>query len=412
MNVKTAKKPKPRIDTGYLSLFNMQTYGYDNLYPQHLQRITAASGTAELCLNRYAKFIEGNGFNDTRLSEYVVNHQGTTLDELLHDIAGDIARFGGFAIHVNYNVLCEISDMTFIPFEMCRLEEEDDAGYVGHILIHPDWTGKKRRGGIRLTVNEDNIRRINTFNPDPRVVALQIEAAGGIENYKGQVLWCSMDGKDIYPTPIYDAAITDISTDEGLGNIKYRNVRYNFLTACMLVTKKGEPPINGDSRDDSENHMIGAEDLMTFQGDENTGKIMLVEIENEESAPEVVNFPSRNFDKEFTVTDVSVTERIYAQFHQELFYAIRIGKLGFSGQVMQDAYEYYAGEVTNEQRFIGRAIVQIFSHWHDTSVADADLSIEPLRYISAEREQENEGEAPDNAAGVRHTGTSGKHTSR
>lgn len=389
MNVKTAKKPKPRIEVDYSSIHNLQTYGYDNLYPQHLQQITAASGTVELCISRYAKFIEGNGFNDTRLSEYAVNRAGTTLDEVLHDVAGDIARFSGFALHVNYNVLCEITGVSFIPFEMCRLEEDDDAGHVAHILVHPDWTGHKRHHGIRLAVNEDNINRIDVFNPDPRVVALQIEAAGGIEYYRGQVMWCSMDGKNIYPTPIYDAAITEISTDEGLGNIKYRNVRNNFLVSCMLIAKKGAPNPSGEDGK-HERSMIEADDLSKFQGDENAGKIMLVEIENDEDIPQVISFPARNYDKEFSVTDDSVTERIYAQFHQELFYAIRMGKLGFSGQVMQDAYEYYAGEVTNEQRFISRMFSRVFSYWYDKSIAGPDFTIEPLRYIMAGGRNQNE----------------------
>ena len=68
-------------------------------------------------------------------------------------------------------------------------------------------------------------------------------------------------------------------------------------------------------------------------------------------------------------------------FHQELFYSIRIGKLGFSGQVMQDAYEYYAGEVTNEQRFIARGLSAIFAHWYEK---DYDTYIQPLRYINSE----------------------------
>ena len=192
-----------------------------------------------------------------------------------------------------------------------------------------------------------------------------------------------MAGKDTYPTPIYDAAITDISTDEGLGNVKYRNVRNNFLVSCMLVTKKGVPQIDDNGRE-IEQHMIDTDDLRQFQGDENTGKIMLVELENEEDEPKVVQFPTRNYDKEFEVTDNVTVERIYAQFHQELFYSIRIGKLGFSGSVMRDAYEYYAGEVTNEQRFISRGFTELLSHWHDVTVRGADTIIQPLRYITTE----------------------------
>lgn len=384
MNVKTAKKSPPRVDVNYLTRFNLQTYGADNLYPQHLQDITGASGTTELCLNRYSKFIEGYGFDNEAFASYKVNRQGTTGDGLLHDVAEDVARFGGFALHVNYNVLCQVTEVSFVPFENCRLEESDAVGNVAHIVIHPDWKGKKTRAGKRLTVDDKHISRINVFNPDPVVVTQEIINAGGIEHYNGQILWCSKDGVGVYPTPIYDACIVDISTDEGLGNIKNRNVRNNFLVACMLISKKGVPKVGKDGEYADDEQMISDEDLLAFQGDENSSKIMNVTLENDEDAPQVIPFPTKNIDKEFSTTDASVIERIYAQFHQELFYSIRIGKLGFSGDVMRDAFEYYAGEVTNEQRFIERGFERLFRHWVDPLLANANFSIQPTKYISAE----------------------------
>jgi len=384
MNVKTVKKPQRRFDTSYVSRFKMQSYGYDNLYPQNLARITEASGTAMLCLNRYSRFIEGYGFDSEILSALAMNFQGDTADDILRNAAQDLARFGGFALHVNYNVLGQVSSVSHVPFENCRLEETDDKGNVAHVLLHPDWTQKKTRNGKRLIVNENNIERINVFNPDPEIVLKQIANEGGIDTYKGQILWCSMNGKFIYPTASYDSAITEISTDEGLGNVKMRNVRNNFLVSCMLITKKGVPKFDENDNEVESGQMISDEDLLQFQGDEKTAKILAVEVENEEDEPKVVAFPTKNFDKEFSVTDSSVIERIYAQFHQELFYAIRIGKLGFSGQVMQDAYEYYAGEVTTEQRFIERAFRKIFLHWHDPAIRNLEPKLQPLKYISSE----------------------------
>ena len=390
MNVRTAKKPKRRFDLSYLQQFNLQTYGHDNLYPQNLRLITGASGTAELCLARYAKFVEGFGFESEELSSVVIDGQGTTADALLHAVVEDIARYGGFALHVNYNVLCEVSSVHFIPFENCRLEEADDAGNVAHIVIHPDWTGKTTRSGKRLLVDARHMSRIPVFDPRPEVVAKQIANCGGIDVYNGQVLWCSMAGNAVYPTPIYDSIITEISTDEGLGNVKYRNARESFLVPCMLVTRKGVPHFDADNNELEADPMISEEDLRSFQGDENTGKIMLVELENNEDKPEVMEFPVKNFDKDFTATETSTIERIYAQFHQELFYAMRIGKLGFSGSVMADAYSYYSGEVTNEQRFIERALKRVFLHWHDPSVAALPFNIQPIKFISSETNSLNE----------------------
>lgn len=386
MNVKTAKKPKPRIEINYASRFKLQTYGNDNLYPQHLQRITNASGTTELCLERYAKFVEGYGFENVALADKELNGAGATADDILHNVADDITRFGGFALHVNYNVLCQVTGITHVPFEFCRLEEEDAEGNVAHIKLHPDWTGKKTREGKRLMVDEKHIAVIDVFNPNPVVVQQQIMNAGGIDKYKGQILWCSLKGSYQYPIPIYDAIITDISTDEGLANIKNRNVRNNFLVSCMLIAKKGIPKVDENGKE-IEQQMISDEDLREFQGDEKSSKILYVELENDEDEPKVVQFPTKNYDKEFSVTDASVIERIYAQFHQELFYSIRIGKIGFSGQVMEDAYRYYAGEVTHEQRFIERAFTKLFENWHDPLLRNADFSIQPLKYISAENNE-------------------------
>ena len=390
MNIRTVKKAQKRVDTSYVSRFRMQTYGNDNLYPQNMRMITNASGTAELCLGRYAKFIEGYGFLSELLADMTASADGTRMDDILHYVSQDLARYGGFAVHVNYNVLCHITEVNFVPFENCRLEEADDAGEVAHILVHPDWSGKLRRGGKSVLVNEYNITRYNVFNPAPEVVGKEIMNAGGIDKYNGQVMWCSMCGKNVYPTPIYDAALSEISTDEGLGNIKYRNTRNNFLVSCMLIAKKGLPDIGGDEDKEDDGQIISEDDLRDFQGDTNTGKIMYIELENDEDKPEIVKFPTTTFDKDFAVTDASVIERIYAQFHQELFYAIRIGKLGFSGQVMKDAYEYYCGEVTNEQRFIERAFAQILAYWYDEAYRAVDTKLQPLKYISADTTTNND----------------------
>ena len=380
MNVKTTKLPQERVEVVDIDRFHIMAYGADNLYPQHLKRIVQASGTATLCLNRYAKFVEGFGFA-SELATMPVNDDGVTADDLLHDVAGDLCEFGGFAIHVNYNVLGEISSLHHVPFEHCRLEIEDDAGHVSHIKVCDGWGGKKKK----RNVSEEDIETFPVFNSDARVVFSQIEAVGGIDNYHGQVLWVSMDGKQTYPTPIYDAAVTEISTDEGLSNVKYRSVRSNFLVACMLLTRKGVP-YTAESGREEYHDMISEDDLRKFQGDENTSKIMLVEMEDDEERPEIVEFPAKNISKEFEVTDASVVERIYAQFHQELFYAIRMGKLGFSGSVMQDAYEYYAGEVTTEQRFIERAFQLLLKTWHDESARIIPVGIMPMRYGNAEED--------------------------
>lgn len=383
MNVKAVKTASKRVEQNYSQKFNIQTYGEDNNYPQSIANLINSSPTGSGCLKRFAEFIEGYGFSNEIVSNLEINHLKETMDDLLRYITADLAKFGGFSIHVNYNIFGKITELQSIPFETCRLAEKDDAGNVAYIKIHPDWAGKTTKRGKIVRLDEKNIKSIHVFNPIPEVVQAQIQEAGSIQEYQGQILWASTAGKWQYPTPVYDSAITEISTDEGLSNLKYRNVRNNFHIPCMLIAKKGVPKYdeNTDHYGETE-QMISDEDLKQFQGDTNTGKIMYIELESDEDRPEVVPFPTKSFDKDFDITDQSVKETIYATFQQELFYAIRIGKLGFSGDVMRDAYEYYAGKVTGEQRFIIRHLMQLLDKWVEPINAP-DLSIMPMRWVSS-----------------------------
>ena len=378
------KKSNVRIDTNYQQQLGIQSYGDDNLYPQTVRNIIAASSTGSECADRLTDFIEGNGFREVAFSEYVVNRKGDTADDIHALVCRDVADFNGLALHVNYNIYGQIVELHHIPFENCRLLEEDDNGYVAKIAVHPDWTGKKTRNGKAILVKKENIDYIDVFNPRKEVVLSQIEAAGGIEYYKGQVLWVSMAGKQTYPTGKSDRVITEMSTDEGLSNVKYRNVRNNFFPGSIVFTKNG----SNITFDADGNEVKGVDDdegftdaLIQLQGDTNCGKIMEVTLESDEEKPEVVPLHSANYDKEFTVTDASVVERIYSAYGQEPWYCIRIGKVGFSGDILEDAFEYYNSIVSKQQRLIERTFDRIFSYWYEVANPTNDFSVQPLKYV-------------------------------
>lgn len=375
------KRSKKRVDISYIHTLGIQSYGDDNLYPQVLRNIIAASPTGTECANRLADFIEGNGFREVNFSEYVVNRRGDTTDDIHALVCKDVADYKGLSLHLNYNMFGEICELNFVPFENCRLFGEDGNGYISKIAVHPDWTGKKIRKGKAILVKKENIDFIDVFNPRKEVVLAQIEAAGGIEYYKGQILWLSMDGNYVYPTGKADSVVTEMCTDEGLSNVKYRNVCCNFLPSGMMITKKGAS-IDTDDDKSNKNEDTGFSDtLVQLQGDTNSVKILEVEITTEEEKPEFIPLKSNNYDKEFTVTDASTVERIYSSYGQEPWYCIRIGKVGFSGDILEDAFEYYNSIVSKQQRMIERAFQKIFENWYEEVNPSNDFSVQPLKYV-------------------------------
>ncbi len=383
MNINNVKRSPKRIQTYYWSTLNIQAYGRDNLYPQRMFDLIQGSSIGSSCCERYQTFIEGNGLNNAAFSEYICNRSEETVDDIYRLVARDMALYHGFALHVNYNIFCDIVEVSHVPFETCRLEEETLDGKVVYIHIHPDWTGHKTRKGRYIRVTKENVKKVYAFNPKKEVVMAQIKASGGIENYSGQIYWFSMDGKWEYPRPIYDKVITNLSIDEGLDNVSYRNVRNNFLVAGMLVHKKGSSlgidengnPISGP--DDTDGI---SESLNIFQGDENACAIMDVTVEQDEDEPKFVSFEANNFDKKFEKTEETSTRKIYTAFGQEVFYRIINGSLGFSTDIMSEAFRFYSSYTSNQRRAISRALKRVFSHWYENPNPEDDYDIQPLEY--------------------------------
>lgn len=382
MNYKIVKRSEKRFATVYNYSWKIQSYGDDNLYPQRMMDIIECSPTGSTCCERYRTFIEGNGMLSDDVAYYICNRMGDSVDDIFRLIAHDVAYHGGFALHVDYNLKGQITDIQHIPFAACRLAEEDDRGRVPFIKVHPDWEGRKTRNGKTVSVNARNIRAFYPFNPNDKVVLAQIKEDGGIEQYRGQIMWVSLSGRNKYPKPIYDKVVTELSIDEGIANVKYRNVRNNFLLSGMLIHKKGSTIGLDDNGDEiiKEDEDDGFEEsLKQFQGDVNACSLMDVTFNQEEDIPKFVSIEGANFDKKFQITDASTIERIYAAFGQEPWHCIRTGRTGFSGEILRQAYEYYNSYVDTERRVISRAFVKIFDQWYE-KLPDDDFTIQPLVY--------------------------------
>lgn len=388
MTIKQLPKAAPSVDIGYLSKYGIQAYDRDNLYPQNVLLIVGQSKTGTGCLERYIDYIEGNGIADKALAAMVMNRNGETLADLHALSSADLGTFNGVAFHVNYDVFGNIVDAHSIPFENVRLCEPDERGVITRVAVHPDWTGNSTRNGKRLGVKKDDIDFLDVFNPDPEVVKAQIAEAGGIQFYKGQVLYVSNGGYMRYPLAKFDSVLTDMSTDEGLSNVMLRNVRNNFLPAGAFVHYKDQRDPEGLSYEgqDAGNNEDYSEALASLQGDTNACNIMDLTVANKESIPEFVRFQAENFDKSFTETTAKVEDDIYSRFGQEAFLSLRRGKVGFSGQLIQDATEDYARRCVKVQKVLGRAYASILRHWAPSElpvqIGDGEIAIEPITYAT------------------------------
>lgn len=361
-------KTEKRFDSTNDKANEIQTYGDRNDQPQRLMEIVAASVTGKSCMSTYIKFIKGRGFAQADFYKAVVNTTGEKVDSLLDKVAHDLAYFHGFALHVNYNALFQIVSVSHYPFEWLRLKALDDDGRCTKLRSHEDWG--KRNTSVKQFDKKDIIE-FDFFDPSPEIIRKQVEEAGGWNGYRGQILYYSEDGDKIYPSPVYEAAVTDMSNEEGLSNITNRNVRHNFLPSGMVIDYD-----KTNNSEDQENEV--REELKEFQGDDKAGKLMYVAITDPEKKPEFVTFEGKNFDKDFSQAETKTPQNIGRAFQQPPILRAEDVGANFGADLMKNAYDYYNSITESERMSIEKQFERVFSFWHDPQInPDRDYSILP-----------------------------------
>lgn len=135
-------------------------YGIDNAYPQRFINVVAGSGTALSCLNTYAKFLKGKGFEDEPLNKVVVNGKGQTLEDILSLVSTDYAYFNKAYVHVSYNGLLKINQLQFVPYEFVRFINESRLPEIPLMYaVYDDWTYEKRQNLKKRFGSENKLLR-------------------------------------------------------------------------------------------------------------------------------------------------------------------------------------------------------------------------------------------------------------
>ena len=366
----TVKKSQRRIDLEKNDTSKgIQKYDSDNKYPQNIMIIRSNSGIGSSCIELYSKFIKGGGFASN--GDRIVNKRGDTLNKVMYKAADDLALFGGYALHFNYNANYKISTITNIPFEFCRLSIPDDHNHVSYIAVYDDWGYWKN-----MIIKTNEIDKINVFNPDPAAIQAQVDNAGGFRNYKGQIFYFSRDGFMTYPVPSYDSIIEDMETDAGIKTYKYKAVKNGFSAFHMFVHR------GGFESDDKRQEFVN--NLNSFQGDENAGSIFLVEVEEgDEDVPEIKPFEMMKLDGVFDYTEKSIQDNIRRtmKIPPVLIGDLVVGRLGTAEEIL-DATILYNSYTKEERVGLAEEFTKIMKLYKQP--IRSALTIEELAIISEE----------------------------
>ncbi len=349
--------------------FGILNYDMDNAYPQRMLELVAASPTAKDCWNKRTKFIAGNGFEEPGVGKQAVNNKGLTLSKLLKAVATDKALFTGFGIHVNYNANFKIVSVNYVKFEDIRIADPDNnwddyPETAVKFALYSDWGRKTWKNIMR-----SKIIFLDKYNPDPNVISKQVAAAGGWDNYKGQLYYFNPEVDD-YPLIEADSVWEDFETEAGIKVFNNREVTTGFLPSTMLFmqSRREEADNSGPNNDEFLYNNPPSQlekDLGSFQGAKSAQKIIVIEYEDESTKPEFKPYSIQNNDKLFETTEKSVEARIIKGFSipKELINAEKSSGLSNGGEKKQ-AISEFNDNTAPDRLELSEAFEEIFSRFY------------------------------------------------
>lgn len=297
----------------YDSSLDIRKSGSDNLWLQHLREFFYTSPTFNSCATRMKQFLFGTGTQSK-----IINNK------ILNAILTDYSIFGGFSLFVQYNGLGDIDRITHIPFETVRLGEQGQNGLYTYCFYSPDWSFTNTINKKKIAKKDSKKYWIFTNDIDTRLRRMNEPDYGG-----GEVLYFSNEIS--YPTEHVRPVINYVSTEVGITNLIYRDVRCNFMPATALCI----PRQSDDDNNEFQDH------LAQLQGDESSFKILTVQFSSSDDKPEALNLSGVDYMDRVLKASEHAKNNIIRAFNQEGFIRLEDGQLGFGSDAISSIYNFY-----------------------------------------------------------------------
>jgi hypothetical protein len=316
----------------------------------------------------YARFVMGQGAKDLDFYKTKINSKGLTVDKLIRKTAFSKGEFNGIAWHLNFNGLGEVTEVTPINFEYCRL------GILTNdlkIAVYDDW-GKTKRKNFKKT----DVEFIDVYNPDQ--VLRQAELLGGIEHYKGQILYWTPNGLE-YPLTDFDAVLEDMITEAQTKRFKANTSAKNFLASHILITGKEEVSEDENGKPIDDGGL--ATQLENFQGGDGSGTILWMQRESNEESIDLKKVEIQDYDGLYEYTENSSRDNIIGAFNIPPVLLVRTsGTLGTSKEI-SDATDFYNSFTAYDRLIIEELLKEVFSRFYENICPSGDYSILPLKVV-------------------------------
>lgn len=352
----------------------IMSFGESNDYPQTIESIILGSSTGKAVHEIYTKFLCGEGF-EADINNIVIGKdfrgRNITIKQLLRQCAASVAMNNGALIHCNKNLNNEVVSASPITFKFFRFNKPDDTGYSSKIVLNKKW-------GERDFKTSESIP-YDLFTPDNNAFLKQVQKAGGIEKYKGQINFQFWDDKYLYPLSPFDAVYLDCDTEQQVSLFMNREIRNGFMATTILRVAESTP--------EDEAKII--ERVTNSTGADGTRVILMID-EIDPETKEIKKNGAFAVDK----VDTNINDKLFESWEQSLagkirrslnvpsifldYDASKIG--GTSGESIIQATNSYNAITRDARALLGEYFKDIFSIFaNDALKNNTNWAIKPLK---------------------------------
>lgn len=361
-----------RLNIKYSKSEEIYNWGDDNAYPSLIKSLIGSSVTAKRCSDLNAKYIYGKGFQFTGRTT-IINKDGMTLNQLFRVACKEFSEQNNLFFHVNFNALFEVISVKLLPSTDVRIGKSDSTGYSGKYIVYDNWDKKKNK-----SINKKDFTVIDKFNPLPSVIEAQVEAAGGWNKYKGQILHITSDFADLYSLSDADCVLHRMDAEYSAGVYASTGLRFGFFGSQIFSVL----PFSDDTERDEFEKAIHA-----LQGMEAKRRILLLEASNV-SDDLTKQFDIKSIDDNIDADKYEKTEMLSSDAIITAFGvpAILVKKsdnsvFGNSGELITQAKLQLWEEKEEERNILEEAFERIFSNWCEPINPNNDWTIIPIIMI-------------------------------
>lgn len=310
---------------------DMVTWGDDNRYPEYLISLYEEVSDLKSIIDGTADFITG----DDVISNRSMNTKGESAFYIVHELALDLLRFGGFAIQVIRDKKGNPVEIYHLPMRYLRTDKENEVFYYSEkwgktteVLVYPKYM--KIENWDELTDEQKN-------------------------RHASSVIFYKSSSIHTYPLPVWSAAVKSCEIQRGIDDFHLNALDNGFTPSALVNFNNGVPT-------DEQKEEIEDGFYEKYLGHKNAGRAMFSYNKSKDSAT-TIDFPkTEDFGERYNALDKSSRQKIYCAFRAvPALFGLMNETSGFAEQEFSEAFKLYnRTAVKPRQRVIIDTINRVF----------------------------------------------------